>query len=177
MHDADGHRLHVRKEALKFAAAHMTIFSASEKERLHGHNYTTELTVDVGSSALGAFVSFASLKDALRALCEAWDEKVLLPGACPHLTFTRHDDEEVELVACGRRYVFPAEEVEILPVDNVITEALAETLGRALVDGLPDAVRANVRRLALRVDESPGQGATWTWTATNEKATDEEAAG
>ena len=31
--------LHIDKQAHKFSAAHFTIFSETERERLHGHNY------------------------------------------------------------------------------------------------------------------------------------------
>ena len=31
--------LRIGKESHKFSAAHFTVFSASERERLHGHNY------------------------------------------------------------------------------------------------------------------------------------------
>ncbi|MDC0574224.1 6-carboxytetrahydropterin synthase, partial [Luminiphilus sp.] len=31
--------LHINKQAHKFSAAHFTIFSATDRERLHGHNY------------------------------------------------------------------------------------------------------------------------------------------
>ena len=31
--------LYIDKESHKFSAAHYTIFSATERERLHGHNY------------------------------------------------------------------------------------------------------------------------------------------
>ena len=32
--------LYIDKESHKFSAAHYTIFSATERERLHGHNYS-----------------------------------------------------------------------------------------------------------------------------------------
>ena len=31
--------LHIDKQAHKFSAAHFTIFSETDRERLHGHNY------------------------------------------------------------------------------------------------------------------------------------------
>jgi hypothetical protein len=40
------YRIYIRKEALKFSAAHMTVFPDGTKERLHGHNYRTEVILD-----------------------------------------------------------------------------------------------------------------------------------
>ena len=37
--------LHIEKEAHKFSAAHYTIFSATERERLHGHNYFVSVRI------------------------------------------------------------------------------------------------------------------------------------
>ena len=35
----DSYEIRIRKEALKFAASHMTVFPDGTKEALHGHNY------------------------------------------------------------------------------------------------------------------------------------------
>ena len=37
--------IRLAKENMKFSAAHFTIFSASERERLHGHNFRVEVDI------------------------------------------------------------------------------------------------------------------------------------
>jgi 6-pyruvoyltetrahydropterin/6-carboxytetrahydropterin synthase len=37
--------LYIDKESHKFSAAHFTIFSATERERLHGHNYSVSAKI------------------------------------------------------------------------------------------------------------------------------------
>ena len=37
--------LYIDKESHKFSAAHYTIFSATERERLHGHNYSVSARI------------------------------------------------------------------------------------------------------------------------------------
>ena len=37
--------LYIDKEAHKFSAAHFTIFTATERERLHGHNYSVSARI------------------------------------------------------------------------------------------------------------------------------------
>ena len=44
--------LYIDKEAHKFSAAHYTIFSASDRERLHGHNYSVSARIVADMSAV-----------------------------------------------------------------------------------------------------------------------------
>jgi len=155
------HRLFVGKDVHKFSCAHMTVFPDGSKERLHGHNFQVSLLLEL----LGddpELLDFAVLKRALQAQCEAWTERLLLPGASPALVITRHDDEEIEFRLCGKRYVAPSEDVILLPVQNVVVESLARVFAGALVERLGAALRPElVFALELTVSEARGQGATY----------------
>ena len=41
------HRIRIARAEHKFSCAHMTVFADGTKERLHGHNYTIALGVEV----------------------------------------------------------------------------------------------------------------------------------
>ena len=154
-------RLHFAKDAHKFSAAHMTLFPDGSKERLHGHNYQVETTVEVAGSEGEAFLSFAELKQGIRGVCEELDERVLLPRRGRGLRIVRHDAEELEIVACGKRYVFPSDEVVLLDYDNVVTETLAEHVAARLATVWAVlAQRGLVRSIEVTVRETLGQGAS-----------------
>lgn len=158
------HRVHIRKEALKFSSAHMTVFADGTKEALHGHNYRTRLTADFDSASLDRLVPFRELKDALKVVCREWDEKVLLAARCPKFKIVTEGAAEIEFTLCGKRYVLPRDEVVLLPVDNVITETLSELVCRRVVGALgPKLAGAGVRCLEVRVEEMLGQGASYVW--------------
>lgn len=158
------HRSHIRKEALKFSSAHMTVFPDGTKEALHGHNYSTELTVELRDIGLDSMVPFSELKTAVRALCQLWDEKVFLAQHCPLLKIVRDHAGELEFTLCGKRYVLPRDEVLMLPADNITTETLAHQFGMALVSKLDLTHRLPViTGLTVRIDESAGQGASYEW--------------
>ncbi len=158
------HRIYLKKQALKFAAGHMTVFPDGTKEALHGHGYTTELTVELRSIALTDLVSFDVFKQALKQLCDDWDEKVLLPENCPYLEVIDRKGKSTEFELCKKRYVLPSDEVEWVPVDNITTESLAEVLLTRFIESLEkQRVLKSVYSLELRVDESPGQGASCQW--------------
>ena len=48
--------LHIDKQAHKFSAAHFTIFSETERERLHGHNYgvSARIVAEMGENGFSA---------------------------------------------------------------------------------------------------------------------------
>ena len=66
--------LHIGKEALKFSAAHFTIFSATEAERLHGHNYHVSLDVWGDMGGEGLIIDAGELKRIVQRLCEDLDD-------------------------------------------------------------------------------------------------------
>jgi 6-pyruvoyltetrahydropterin/6-carboxytetrahydropterin synthase len=149
------HRISIAREQYKFSCAHMTVFADGTKERLHGHNYTVAVELEIETIELAAMVPFAPIKAELAQLCAAWKEHVLIAAKNPFMEIIR-DDDELELVLCGDRYVMPRQDALLLPVDNVSVEALAAHVAALLRDRIP---QAGVRAIAVTVEESPGQGA------------------
>lgn len=170
MSGPDGQRswtLHIRKDNLKFAAAHMTVFPDGRKESLHGHNYQVELEVALAASpTLARMLSYEVFKQALRTVCAAWDEKVLIAGDNPWLEWLADAMDDCAFRLCGKRYVLPADEVVVLATDNITAENLArllfEQFWAELTRNATLPWRESVRCVRLRIDESPGQGASYT---------------
>lgn len=155
------HRLVLAREQYKFSCAHMTVFPDGTKERLHGHNYTVAVALEVDRIDLPAMVPFAPVKAALAELCAAWKEHVLIAAENPHLEIVRDDAElELEFRLCGERYVLPRGDVLLLPVDNVSVEALAAHVAQLLAARLASLAAPHVRALEVTIEESPGQGAS-----------------
>lgn len=153
------HRILIEREQYKFSVAHMTVFADGRKERLHGHNYTVGVALELDSIALADMVPFAPIKAALAELCAAWKERVLIAARNPFLTIVR-DDSELELRLCGDRYVLPRGDALLLPVDNISVEALAAHVADLLRATLTPVLTSNVRALEVTIEESPGQGST-----------------
>ncbi len=157
--------IHIRKDHLKFAAAHMTVFPDGGKESLHGHNYQVELTVELTEPALARMLSYEVFKQALKTVCRAWDEKVLIAADNPWLKWLPAEADECAFRLCGKRYVLPADEVAMLEVDNISAENLARLLfERFWAELTTDRAvpwRERIIAVSLRIDESRGQGATY----------------
>jgi 6-pyruvoyltetrahydropterin/6-carboxytetrahydropterin synthase len=158
------YRAHIRKEALKFASAHMTVFPDGSKESLHGHNYRTDVSIELKTIELSKMISFSVFKKAMKEICAAWDEKVLLARACPFFKIVSSDTRETEFTLCGKRYVLPTDEIAFIDRDNVTTETLSAEFGRRLLERLdPKLLGSVISSVEVRIDEMTGQGASWIW--------------
>lgn len=149
------HHIAIAREQYKFSCAHMTVFADGSKERLHGHNYTLAIELELDRIELAAMMPFAPLKTALAELCAAWKEHVLLAANNPFFELVR-DDVELEFRLCGERYVLPRQDALLLPIDNISVEALAAHVAELLAARL---AHPGARTLTVTVEESPGQGA------------------
>jgi len=164
------YRVQIRKEALKFSSAHMTVFADGTKERLHGHNYRTEATLEFKDFNLSTMIPFSDIKSGMKKICANWDEKFFLPMLCPHLKVQKHDDESVDFKLCGKRYVIPTDEIVLLPVDNITSESLAQQFSKNLLSSahskefktFRDFLKfKGVLRFEFKVEEITGQGASF----------------
>jgi 6-pyruvoyltetrahydropterin/6-carboxytetrahydropterin synthase len=156
-------RLQIRKEALKFSAAHMTVFADGTKERIHGHNYRTQISLKTRDFSLQGMLPFSEVKKAMRLICDSWDERLFLPALCPHLKVNSRSSDEIDFQLCGKRYVVPADEVVSLDVENVTTESLAREFSRRLLQILTPAELQNygVIEVEVLIEEMLGQGAAY----------------
>jgi 6-pyruvoyltetrahydropterin/6-carboxytetrahydropterin synthase len=153
------HRIVIAREQYKFSCAHMTVFPDGSKERLHGHNYTVAVAIEVDTVELAAMIPFTPVKAAIGELCAAYKERVLLAERNPHFEIVR-DDGELEFKLCGERYVLPRGDALLLPIDNISVEALATHVATILKSKIAALAAPHVRSLEVTVEESPGQGAS-----------------
>ena len=151
------HRILIARAEHKFSCAHMTVFPDGTKERLHGHNYTVSIAIEVDRIDLPSMIPFSPIKAAVGELCRSWKERVLLAAHNPHFAII-HDSHELEITLCGERYVFPRGDVLLLPIDNISVEALASHAADLLLDAL--VLPPTVVAVEVTVQESPGQGST-----------------
>ena len=144
---------------LRFSACHFTP-GHPKCGRLHGHTYA--LNVRVEGEQQGEFiVDFGELKPIIMDICEMLDHKVLLAGDDDRIRVIEGDDSvEVVVVEDGKRYVFPREDVLILPIPSVSTEDLSRFVASKLATSLSE--HKNISSIHVRVDEGIGQGAGCT---------------
>lgn len=157
MSDGAQTTIEISKDYLHFNAAHFTIFSATEREDLHGHTFYVRARVTSPVDENGMAFDYNILKTRLLALCDHLDEKVLLPERSPHLSLEQEGDYLVAVYGAERLPFLPRD-VLTLPVRNITVEELAPWfLGALEAD---EAVAGqNITRLVIEVSSGPGQWA------------------
>ena len=154
--------LHIDKQAHKFSAAHFTIFSETERERLHGHNYGVSARIVAEMGVNGFSADYNVYKRCLQKICDAHDEYMLLPGKSPWLAVVEQDGEYHATFA-GKTLRFPVDETLLLPIVNVTVEALANYL---LERVLAESSLGDLIELELFVSSGDGQMSSACWRAT-----------
>jgi 6-pyruvoyltetrahydropterin/6-carboxytetrahydropterin synthase len=156
-------RIEISKEYLNFSAGHFTIFSSTDRENLHGHNFRIRCNVTSSVGGDGMAFDYIMLKRVLRGLCDELDERLLLPDRSPHLRIERVDGMVVALFG-EERLTFLERDVLLLPIRNVTIEELAELLlGRLCAR--PELADLDLRDIELGVSSGAGQWAFSSWSA------------
>lgn len=157
--------LSLSKQDFKFSSAHFLIFDGAHAEKLHGHNYRVRVklwadpvSTEPQGDPQGFVVDFGELKKVIRARLAHFDEHVLLPGRSPHLRITAHG-ESYEVRYAERLYVFPREDVLILPTPNTSVECLSRLLCE---EWFKLFATFGARRLLVSVEETAGQSASFS---------------
>lgn len=155
--------IEVNKEDMKFSAAHFTIFSATERERLHGHNFRVSMSISSPANRNGLAFSYKILKDKIRALCDELDEYTILPAQSPYLSVEAHGNELIAKFN-GETLRFLATDCKLLPVPNTTVEAFASyLLDRFLLDD-NFVSRHDITHVEMKVSSGPGQWGSCQWT-------------
>ena len=154
--------LHIEKEAHKFSSAHYTIFSATERERLHGHNYFVSVRIVAKMGINGFSADYNVYKRRIKALCDKYDEYMLLPEFSPFQTLQTVGDE-IHATFADKVLKFRADETWVLPVTNVTVEELSHLLLKELLAAEDDPDLVEVE---LTVSSGSGQAGSAIWAVT-----------
>jgi len=150
--------IRLAKQNMKFSAAHFTIFSASERERLHGHNFFVEVDIHARMQGNGLCFDYGIYKDRVVALCRELNEWMILPTRSPHLRI-EEDGDLLHAVFAGQRIPFLREDVKLLPIENATLEEFAGWFLARLGEDRA-ALRAHaIEEIEVRVASAPGQSA------------------
>ena len=151
--------LEFSKPSFKFSCAHFTIFDQARAERLHGHNYrvSVQLRFSELDENTGLAAEFSKLKKPIRDICESLDERVLLPKECSFLKIAKQDSEYEERFQ-KKRYVFPKEDVLLMPVRNISSEELARFIA---IELKKKYMNLTYQSLRVRIGETDGQSVVY----------------
>jgi 6-pyruvoyltetrahydropterin/6-carboxytetrahydropterin synthase len=151
--------LYIDKESHKFSAAHYTIFSATERERLHGHNYSVSARFVAPMGDNGFSADYNVYKNRLAVLCDSLDEYMLLAADSLHQSI-RDAGDSYCVTYDGREMLFLKSDTLVLPIRNVTVEELSHYLLQRLLE---DSADDDLREVELCVASGPGQKGCAVW--------------
>jgi 6-pyruvoyltetrahydropterin/6-carboxytetrahydropterin synthase len=165
----------LRKAVHVFSAGHFITLTDDLCEAVHGHNWTVGADVEGRPDRHGMVIDFIKLRDLLSEIVLRLDHRMLLPTknrlldvstamgpafGGPAIAGTS-GRPEVTVRFKDRRWVFPADECQLLPIENTTAEWLAGWIGRELRDAMAAAGSPITGCLRIEVDECLGQSALW----------------
>ena len=151
--------LYIDKESHKFSAAHFTIFSASDRERLHGHNYSVSARIVAPMGENGFSADYNVYKSRLKTLCDSLDEYMLLAGDSP-FQLIEEDGPYYRVKFAEDQMLFLQSDTQILPIRNATVEEFSHYLLAQLV---AQSSGEDLREIELCVASGPGQRGCSIW--------------
>jgi len=156
-------KIHVTKDYLSFCSGHFITYEGHSCERLHGHDYRVGVTLEGEISASWYIFDFVTLKKLMKQITDEIDHRVLLALNNPLLKIS-YDDRAISVEYKERRYLFPRDDVVLLPIPNTTAEMLAQYLTNRLKQQLISLQVENIHFIEIDVEESFGQFATYRET-------------
>lgn len=153
--------LYIDKERHKFSAAHYTIFSAAERERLHGHNYSVSARIVAPMGHNGFAADYNVYKSRLATLCAELDEYMLLAGDSPYQQVEEEGDC-YRVRFADQQMLFLRSDTIVLPIRNATVEEFSRYLLQRLLQLSGDD---DLREIELCVASGPGQKGCASWVA------------
>lgn len=154
--------LEIHKEECAFSAGHFTIFSATEREQLHGHNYNVGVAFTVGIEHNGLAFDYRDYKKKITTLCDQLERHFLLPSESPYLTLEEQGDYWIAHFN-QQKIPFLKEDVMVLPLTNITLEELSFWFLQKILEDSTEILQHKIERITVKVYNGPGQssGATW----------------
>jgi 6-pyruvoyltetrahydropterin/6-carboxytetrahydropterin synthase len=155
----------LQKESMKFSAGHTTIFSATEREPLHGHMYSVYLALTTWVESNGMTFDYRYYKKRIHELCDHLNQTFLMPQFSPFLTF-EEDDTYYYFTFNHKKIPFLKEDVTLMPLTNITVEELSRWFVLELIKDADELIKHRIEKIYVKVFSAPGQSASHAWSRT-----------
>lgn len=154
--------LEIHKEEFSFSAGHFTIFSATEREQMHGHNYYVSIAFNKIIEQNGLSFDYRYYKKKMLGLCNQLDRHFLLPNQSPYLQL--QEQGEYWIAEFNQKKLhFLKDDIIILPLTNITIEELSYWFLQKILEDKAQIEQHGIRGITVKVYNGPGQsgGAAW----------------
>ncbi len=154
--------LQLHPEALQFSAGHFTILSPTEREDLHGHNYSLGASFQVLLQENGMNFDYRYYKNKLLTLASQIDRRFILPSKSRYL---RIEDQGEFWIAHFHEEKIPflKRDLVILPISNSTIEELSSWFLEQLVQDPEELASHQIQAITIQVYNGPGHSGASHW--------------
>lgn len=152
----------LQKESMKFSAGHTTIFSATEREPLHGHLYSVYLGLTTWVEENGMTFDYRYYKEKVHHLCRSLNQTFLMPEFSPFLQIAQ-DEEYYYFTFNHKKIPFLKEDITLMPLTNITVEELSRWFIKELIKDQTELDRHRIEKMVVKVFSAPGQSASHEW--------------
>ncbi|HVY53711.1 MAG TPA: 6-carboxytetrahydropterin synthase [Gammaproteobacteria bacterium] len=154
--------LQLHQDALQFSAGHFTILSPTEREDLHGHNYSVSAKFEVLIHHNGMAFDYRLYKQKLNELAAQLDRRFLLPSQSPYLRI--EDTGEFWIAHFNNEKIpFLKRDIVILPISNVTIEELSYWFLQQLTLDNSELLQNQIQNITIQVYNGPSQSGASYW--------------
>lgn len=154
--------INIFKEGIHFNAAHFTIFSDMQRERMHGHDYFLKAFVNCELQLNnGLIFDYKILKNILLSITKQLDEFFLLPLYSTMLKINE-SNYNIEFYYQHDFFSLPKKDVKILPLHNISNEQLLDWIYQQLI-ALWHPLPKSVHSIELELENGRGQSISQVW--------------
>lgn len=155
--------IELAKESFKFSAGHFTIFSATERENIHGHNFTVKVICEAEINENGLAFDYGKAKKHIENMCKSLNEIFLVQGKSKHLKISE-DINYSYLHFNDEKIPFLKRDVKILPIQNISVECLSEYFLGIFIESLVFKEKIDtIFKVTVKIFSGPGQSGSATW--------------
>ena len=154
--------IELHKENMKFSAGHFTIFSATQREKMHGHNYMVHAAITTTVKQEGLSFDYRFYKNKIYNLCRKLNGLFLLPEYSEHLKITSRE-HSYYIQFSEEEFLFPKADVCIFPLVNITVEELSKWFIERLIEDKEELALNQIQAITIKVFSSPGQSGSAHW--------------
>ena len=154
--------IELQRQRMSFSAGHFTIFSATKREKMHGHNYSVCVAITTLVTDNGLTFDYRDYKKQLYQWCEELDEYFLIPARSPYLKINERATQ-YEVTFNQEVLSFPKTDVKLMPVQNITVEELSHYFLERLIADKQRLATDAIQALEVKVATAPGQSGSSRW--------------
>lgn len=154
--------IELHRDELKFSAGHLMLLSATQREKLHGHDYQLNVAFRTEVGENGLAFDLREYREKLQKICQQLDYRFILPSLSPYLKLQEIDDS-LKVSFANDTFTFLKKDTLVLPITNTTLEELAWWFLQQLTVAPIDLKNMHIHAITVRIFNGRGESACCDW--------------